>query len=164
MYHSIVSIIGPGFYIPEHLRDALDLRGLFEDIKKCTSVENQRTVAKVYLRKMGISKRWIVSAAIYLPDFYSVGNHFFLATPRHFTSHTHTFIRNLCTFSPEFAERYKEYRKVNGLKNKQGFIDQYGEFLSRTEAKACIEFTGQEHKTPLDDELYSEDIYGFQKY
>lgn len=189
-YEAIVELIGPGFYVPEHLRKNMCFKKLLEDLhnypdpygkllsrrlakgklhsekghpKRTTNEEERTTTAKAFLREKGIPKRWMVSAAICIPDFYSEGIDFLLATPRHFTSHTHEFIRNLCKLSPEFEVLYKE-KRLKGLRDTQGFIDQHGEFLSRTEAKRCVKFTEQPFYDTGDAELFSEDLYGWQCY
>ncbi len=162
-YEKIVDKVGAGFYISPNLRDTVALVQLWSKIEHIHEKEIIERIVKSSLK--GHSKRWIVSAAIRIRGYWPDDSDLVLATPRHFTEYTHAFIKSMWSV-PELERRYKSLRKAGLIE--QGFIDAFGNYLTRREAMECVRFTGQPflilRSTGSKDELYSEDLYGWQCY
>lgn len=163
LYNKITTKVPPGFFLPRHIRDEESLTVLWDSIKDVDDVTVISVVVTDFM--IGKAKRWVVSAAIRICNFFDSNTDFVLPTPRHFTDHTHIFINNMKLMSPEFNERYTKARKEGMVEN--GFIDQWGNYLTREEAMLCVKFTGQPYQIDRGGkttQLFSEDIYGWQTF
>lgn len=99
-----------------------------------------------YMNPVPGVKRWVVCAAIRWGDIIITG-------PRHYSP---TMINTMRLLREDVLE------KISSIEEEQGFIDQWGNFMSRKEAMECVKESGQ----PFDVErnvgnlyLFSEGLY-----
>lgn len=88
------------------------------------------------------TKNYIVCAAIRYP------NGVIVCGARHYDHVMHTVLTQLDKISDEYK-----------MKGEQGFIDKFGKFHNRIEAKKIAEENGQVSEFICKDVMYSEDLY-----
>jgi hypothetical protein len=115
--------------------------------------------------------RRVVTAAIMSEDLDDCGVTSVIIAPRHFDAFMHDAInRDVLSYAPE----YREERARRWKQAEQGFIDQWGNFLTRREAWKIATRQGQivrwvgsqrylsqctSTDTFFDQDLYSENLY-----
>lgn len=137
----------PLIYIAEHQRDQLT-----EEIVTANEEELDEFVKKVYVRRV------VCAANVYYHSGFESGRLMVIGV-RHSDPIMNNFIRMYIKDTP--AEAFWREARLKG-EHEQGFIDQWGTFMSRKEALITAMVANQIiywDRAHCDDELYSEMLY-----
>ena len=114
------------------------------------------------------TKEYIIASAIWyddgighpLMDVYGIASGFIIAGFRHanIISILPTNIHYKQTLSPKWNDDIKEVKTI------QGFINCYGRFVDRIEARQIAIDCGQVKEKEVGKQLFSEDVFKYQKY